>query len=274
MRVILGLVCIGAVATASAQFNPVSVYDFNGTLNPLFNPSGLAQALEARQGGSTNSASSITYSTETVGGVTKQVANFDVALQQFFRARHGMLPNGTGATPPAYVNKYTIVMDLRVTSAGWFSFFNTTSANANDGDYFIDPTNRFGISGQYSGAYDRNQWRRVAIAVDLGTTGSITGYMNGVQLNTVALNNSYEGRWAAYAANDPTNVRHIDLLADNSGEGGGGQISMAAFYDKVLTAQEVSALGAAGAPVPEPATMAALAIGAAAMIRRRRAPRK
>lgn len=265
------LVLAWSAGAASASLIPVSVYDFDGTLDPFFNANGLAQPIEGRQGGSTNTPSTITFEDAVVNGFVKKVANFDKASAQFFRTRHGMLANGGfGAR---YVNQYTLVMDLKVTSTGdWVSLFNTNANNANDGDYFIRNTDSaLGISGVYSGFFPRNQWVRLAIVLDLNpTASSITSFVDGVQQARYAFGNGFEGRWAAYAANDPDGITHIDLLADNDGENGGGQISMAAFYDRVLTNDEVAALGSAGAPVPEPATLAALAVGAGALLRRRR----
>ncbi|MEQ1821574.1 MAG: hypothetical protein ABL949_03605, partial [Fimbriimonadaceae bacterium] len=78
---------------------------------------------------------------------------------------HGMGPNGGSAE---YVNKYTILMDVKITSAGdWVSIFNTNATNSNDGDLFIrNSDSKLGISGSYAGLFTRNEWNRLAVTVD------------------------------------------------------------------------------------------------------------
>lgn len=273
MKSTLIFAALVVVAASHAQQIPVSVYDFNGTLNESFDRDNRAEALEFRAGRSGSTVVPPTYSLETVGNVTKPVANFDDTLNQekFFRARHGMAPNGGSTT---YVNQYSILMDLKLTSVeDWVSLYNTTADNGNDGDLFVRNTDSgLGISGDYAGTFTRNQWNRLVVTVDTaqGATPSMNIYLNGLWVNQVALNSGFDGRWAAFAYNDPTNVRWIDVLGDNSGESGAGQISQLAFYDRVLTASEVSDLGPVSGAVPEPATLAALGLGLAAVLRRRK----
>ncbi|MEQ1821575.1 MAG: PEP-CTERM sorting domain-containing protein [Fimbriimonadaceae bacterium] len=76
-----------------------------------------------------------------------------------------------------------------------------------------------------------------------------------------------DGRWAFYST--ATATKTVDIFGDNDGDSGAGQISQLAFYDTTLSAAEISALGGAGSPVPEPATLSALALGVGAILRRR-----
>lgn len=243
----------------------VSAYDFNNTLNTSVNRDGTAGALEFREGGSTNAlaANPVTYSVENVNGVTKPVANFsNVGAAQWFRARHGMAANGGGT----FVNNYTMLLDLKITSVGnWVSFYNTNASNANDGDYFIRTDDALGISGQYAGTFPRNQWVRFVLTIS--PTGA-KSYVNGVLAQTNTFGGGIDGRWSLYPSSDPA-TPWVDILADNDGDSGAGQISAAAFFDATLDDAQVRELGAAGAPVPEPASLLALSVAVAGFLRRR-----
>lgn len=240
-------------------------YDFQGNLNPILNVTGLAQALEYRTGGggSSSLAGSVNYTNELVGSVNKQVASF--TAPQFFRAVHGIGANGGGD----YLNQYSILMDVKFTSTGWASFFNTAANVSNDGDAFVNPDNAMGISGDYAGTFERNVWNRVIISVD-SVAPLMSIYLNGSFVNDIALD-GIDGRWTLYTLddNDPT-ADWVDIFGDEDGDNASGQISGLAFFDGALTATEAANLGGAGAPVPEPATLAALGLGAAALLRRRK----
>lgn len=258
---------LGTVSLVHGQ-GLVSLYNFEGTLDKSYDRDGFAQPLDFRAGRSSSVSIGASYSTTTVGSTTKQVANFSdpASSEQFFRATHGMGPNG-GSTQ--YVNQYTILMDVRITSVGdWVSLFNTNANNANDGDLFIRTDDKLGISGQYAGLFPRNVWNRLAFAVD-STAGALTmkTYVNGVLQQTNALD-GLDGRWSLFST--ATATKTVDIFGDNDGDSGAGQISMLAFFDKTLSGAEIDALGGAGAAVPEPASMLILGLGAAHFLRRRR----
>lgn len=247
------LVALGAQAQ-----RPISAYNFDGILDAFVdgNP-GYVFPLDFRQNGTpTTSIGAPTYTTEAVGPSTKQVASF--GYDTFFRALHGMSANGGGS----YLNQYSILLDVKFEHTGteaWASFFNTTADNQNDGDSFLqwlgsDTNGTFasiGISGIYGGTVYAGVWNRIIIVVDcgynLGSGTRLTYFLNGQQIHVTEAGSGTDGRWAGYTWDDgDTDGDNIDLLADNDLEQTPGKVSMAAFYDRLLTADEALAFGGPG----------------------------
>jgi len=177
-----------------------------------------------------------------------------------FIATHGIAPNGGGT----FVNEYSIVVDMfsPVASRGsWRTILQTNTGNANDGDYFIRNDNdRIGVAAlTYSAtAIDETSWTRLVVTFDLGT--GVLAYVNGSLFHTHVAE-TIDGRFSL----DPT----VLFFSDENGDNAPLNIGALAIYNGVLTPSEVSALGIAGAPIPEPGT-AMLGIAALAGLLRRR----
>lgn len=259
----LGAICTSSFALMTSSFN------FDGSLNPVFN-NGHAGALEFYKGGASPVANGTpTYVTDTVGSVTKQVASF--AMTEGFKVFHGIGINGGGDG----VNIYTIMYDIKLTAThanNYASLLQANATNSNDGDLFFKQGSGLGTIGDYSNStppFMLNTWHRLVASFDL-VAGAVNIYVDGNLANTVALTNSIDGGWSPYAYNDSSPVDHLWILMDEDGENGSGYISQLAFWDTALTQSEVQALGGVGQPVPEPATMVALSIGALGLVARRR----
>jgi MYXO-CTERM domain-containing protein len=180
-----------------------------------------------------------------------------------FTATHGIPANGGGA----FVNEYSIVVDLFspvASRSSWRTIMQTNVSNANDGDYFIDPTNTVGVFDlTYSaGTLNPAAWTRLVITFDLGT--GVASYTNGTLLHNHSAV-AVDGRFSL----DPT----VLFFTDNDGDNAPLHIGALAIYDGVLTPAEVSTLGVAGAAIPEPsvALLGLAALGGLAGLRRRRA---
>ncbi len=180
-----------------------------------------------------------------------------------FVVAHGIAPNGGGS----FVNQYSIVVDLfsPVESRNsWRTILQTSTANANDGDFFIAPDDdAIGVAqiGYSDLAIDETSWSRLVITFDLGF--SIQSYIDGLPFY-FHLGDTLDGRFAL----DPT----VLIFTDEDGENAPLNVGALAIYDGVLTPDDVFSLGAAGSPIPVPEPGTAILVLAAlpALLRRRR----
>jgi hypothetical protein len=206
-----------------------------------------------------------TFGTDTINGASSGVYNFPAATSaQGLVVTHNAAPNGGGA----YLNQYTLGYDIKFTNAsGYASFFQTGTSNTNDGDLFRNGAGGIGISSNYTGTMLTDTWYRVMFSFDLagqiGPAKTLYKYINGSLVGTQVLASGVDGRWSL----DPFCL----ILTDEDGETNAGSLSMFSFEDRALTAGEIAVYG--GANVPEPSSLALLAIGVLPMLRRRKTAR-
>lgn len=265
------LLALCAAGIASAQ-TPVSVYDFNGSLFPVYNRDGLAGPLEHRAKptdslGVRSPSIVLTpvFQTATVGSASRQVGKFlqdtdgDLANglnMEFYRVYSGVPSSGGGA----YGNQYTIVMDVRVDALDvieqrWGGFYNTTADQNNDSDLFLDLTRGYGISGNYEGValFAPATFQRVAIVCDLTQVNGVAPdermriYVNGSYANSVPVS-GLDGRFALYSPQTgiTDGYTHFDIFGDEDLEAMSGAIAQLAVFDSALSASQVAALGSIG----------------------------
>ena len=173
-------------------------------------------------------------------------------------------PNGGGA----YVNNYTFVFDvLSPASINWTPLFNTDPNNNNDADIYIASDGAIGIGAlgySSAGLVLANTWYRLAFSMGVG---GVAYYVNGSPVFTGAAP-ALDGRFALYSNLDAG----PDVRLFNEGDTSGQYthellVSDVYFTDRALSAAEIGALGgpnALGVTVPEPGTLALLALGALA----------
>jgi hypothetical protein len=161
-----------------------------------------------------------------------------IGVGSFYRMDHQIAGNGGGS----YVNEFTLQIDFKVGSIGpWYCFFQTTPANSNDGDCFINPSGNIGVAAtSYSpDVITAGQWYRLVIAVDNGSR--YTYYLDGVPFNQ-AIVQEVDGRFSLDSI--------LLLFADNDGEDNTITISEVAMWDVALTDEQAASLGGFYHPSP------------------------
>ena len=152
-------------------------------------------------------------------------------------------PNGGGT----YMNRYTFIADVFIPGPlNWTALFNTNPQNANDADFYVDPTGRIGIgdlSYSSSSAFVANTWVRIAFVADLGA-GEVKYYRNGVQVGQRRGGSLLDGRFSLFSNLDAG----PDLLLFNEGDSSGVYthelyVGSIAFTDRAMSPSELASLG-------------------------------
>jgi hypothetical protein len=251
----------GALALAATY-----EWGFSGDLNAVLGNGLLEYADSQSQALTTFSATD----GSTVPNINGQQATF-LRVPAFAALANGLnltlnstAPNGGGA----YVNQYSLVFDLLSPgSINWTPLFNTDPANANDADCYIAPDGSIGIGAlgySSAGRITPNTWYRVAVVADLGA-GNVSYYVNGNSVLNRTGSPLLDGRFALYSNQD----LGPDLRLFNEGDTSGQYthellVSSLLVSDTALSASQVAAFGgpaAGGVLVPEPGTLALLALG-------------
>lgn len=173
-----------------------------------------------------------------------------IGIGSFYRCFHDIAPNG--ALPdPDWVNQFTIVMDVRMPQAGvYHCLYQTNWQNLNDGDCFLNPASRMGISqtGYSEYALTEGDWYRLAIRADLGVAYDY--YLDGRLLHQGGAQ-AFEGRFALYPAGGANQVL---FFADENGEDAPLDVARLWLFDRALSPAELEGLGGYGhefdSPVP------------------------
>jgi hypothetical protein len=224
------LICVLVSVLAVIWSNPLSVqgavtqYDFNGNLASSVGGAALTTGFAAPA-----ASAGVGFSNVTINGAAAQVAAFTRGT--WFSMSHGLGSNGGGAL----LNQYTLVMDVMFPSrpSGWAVLYQNTPANNNDGEWFINPAQGIGISGNYGGLVPDGTWHRLAVVVN-NVAGTFTSYINGtqVQQNTGL---TVDGRWAM----GPTAL----LFADENQENAAGFVNSVQLRPEAMLAADLLALG-------------------------------
>ncbi|HEX5223344.1 MAG TPA: metallophosphoesterase family protein [Verrucomicrobiae bacterium] len=193
-------------------------------------------------------AATTAFTTATIGGQTANVMSFPATTStQGYIMTHGIAPNGGGA----YVNQYTLIMDVMFPTASsgqWRALFQTNPDNSNDSDLFVNPANSIGISGEYHGTVQPNTWHRLAFVVDLtAPSDKLRKYIDGVLVGTQDTGFTLDGRWSLL----PTAL----LFADEDNETRGGFVNSIQIRSEAMLTADIAALGgpsADGIPLPAP----------------------
>ncbi len=181
----------------------------------------------------------------TAQGPTASDGAVNIGVGSYYKVNHGIPANGGGTM----VNEYSLVLDFKVNSIGqWYTFFQTSASNANDGDGFINTGGAIGVAATGYSSYTvlPNEWYRLVIAIDLGS--SYKYYLDG-QLIQDGGTQTLDGRFSIYPS-DPASP--LLLFADNDAEDNPINIAYAAVYNGCLNAAQANALGGYGHNVSPP----------------------
>jgi predicted phosphodiesterase len=212
----------------------IAQWDFNGSLASSTGGSNLVAA-SALPAGSPGFA----FTSTSIGGELAQVMSFTRGT--FFRAAHRFAANGGGG----FVNSYTLIMDVMFPNrpTGWAALWQTSTANNNDGDWFVNPAAGVGISGNYGGTVADGSWNRLALVID-SASGTLTSFINGQQVQQIG-GIVVDGRWSL--------AEQGLLFADEDQENAAGFVNSVQIRNSALTPSELADLGgpsAAGIPAP------------------------
>ena len=167
--------------------------------------------------------------------VTEGPASGDFAVKigvgSHYKMKHQITANGGGTK----VNEYSIQVDFKVASISvWHCFYQTTIANNNDGDCFINTSGNIGVGVTGYSTYNvrPNEWYRFVVSVKNGTQYKY--YLDGNLINN-GTSQAVDGRFALDSL--------LLMFADEDGEDNEIVVSEIGIWDKALTGVEVQNLG-------------------------------
>lgn len=193
------------------------------------------------------SAGTVSYVAGVGGAYDKTAIQIAAGKNNKLICTHGIAANGGGSC----VNKYTMMWDVKYPSSGtWKCLLQTNGNNSNDGDFFINTSNKIGSNtttgGYSSNSTSPNTWYRVVLVVDSssGTGGNdVIVYVNGSVWKT-----KYDITTDSTLTLDPTFL----ISEDDGGEDDTLVVGTFAVWDSALSATDVAGLGAVGSSIVQP----------------------
>ncbi len=183
---------------------------------------------------------------EAVAGPEAGDGAVKIGPRNHFVAAPDMAPSGGGLK----VNRYTIGFDFSIDALGnWRAFFQTDSLNENDAEFFIKPSGEIGVGdlGYSDSAFVApDEWYRLIITVDLldTTSSAVKYYIDGIEVSHEESGKQKVDNRFSFGPKGYEN--QLILLGDNDGDDGIIKISQAIIFDRVLSDEEVEALGGYG----------------------------
>jgi predicted phosphodiesterase len=216
--------CLGALAPYASQ------WDLNASLAESSGGSSITLSFSPPA-----TRAGLTYTNSEIAGESAQVAAFTRGT--LLRLTHRLAPNGGGTL----VNRYTLILDVRfeARTADYTALLQTTSANSNDADWFLNRGGALGISGNYGGVASDGEWHRLALVVDAGQ-GVYKSYIDGQLVQTQTAGVTLDGRFSLGPV--------LLLFADNDQETSGGLLNSVQVRGDALSDGDVAALGGPRAP--------------------------
>ena len=188
-------------------------------------------------------SASVSDGTKTLTGVITTVVG---------PANRLVMQNPVGANGGGtFTNEYTLLFDILSPAASrssWRCLFQTNGSNSNDGDYFIrNSDDKIGIAsplGYSTSSINDSAWTRLVLVCDINATGTastIKAYVNGTLFYTHNFTGGLNGTYGLGTT--------LLLFADDTSENAALNVGAVAYWGKLLTAAEITALGGAGATI-------------------------
>jgi len=151
-----------------------------------------------------------------------------------------------GAPEGTLISDFSLVFDVLVEDGqgSWASFVQLQTANADDGELFLnnrgDGTGGIGIGGNYQGAFQYGEWQRVGFVFEAQDANNtlLSKYIDGELVGSQIVSGD---RFKLDAG------RGLLLFSDENGETSETYVSSVLLTGKVFTAEEMAALGGADA---------------------------
>ncbi|HPM59955.1 MAG TPA: fibronectin type III domain-containing protein [bacterium] len=223
MKKTILLLLLIAAATSGQIPHPIGWWKFDDPASLTRAEAGFGRDLEA-----VGNAVTAVFGPDSGNGAVR------IGTGSYFKLDHDIPGNGDGI----YLNEYTLAFDFRVPALGvWYCFFQTNTANSNDGECFINPYGNVGVGATgYSGASIKpGEWYRLILSVKNGSFFQF--YLDGVP----SFSGATQIRDGRFSIENP-----LLLFADENGEDGAIDCAEVAIWDRPLTAVEVKLLGGFG----------------------------
>lgn len=154
-----------------------------------------------------------------------------IGVGSYYKLTHGITANGGGTK----VNEYSLQFDFKIAENGyWKCFYQTSVTNANDGDFFINPSGNIGVAAVgYNGiSLNPEEWYRLVISVKNGNWFNV--YLDG-KLVMQGNIQDIDGRFSL--------DNQVLIFADEDGEDGNIQCAELAIWDRALNGEQAASLG-------------------------------
>jgi len=106
----------------------------------------------------------------------------------YLTCKHGIIPKSGNN----YVNKYTVLLNLKLSSFKWFSIADINSVNSN-GEWFISPNGELSLNGWWNSSnanMKANTWHRAIYSVNLDESVKI--YLDGKLTKNISTGSSWK----------------------------------------------------------------------------------
>ena len=184
-----------------------------------------------------------------IGGTAAKVMKFPAATNEVMG--YVMPVTGNATDGGDLMNSYTLIFDLLFpaeSTGKWRALFEADNRFLEaDAEFFVNPANGIGVSGNYSGTVQSNTWYRIGLVVD-GAQKKLRKYIDGVLVGTQSFPR-LDDRFAL----TPNSI--AVLFTDNDAESATGYVNSIQLREGALSNGQMRAIAgpsATGIPAQIP----------------------